>query len=146
MIISSITSRRPARSLQNQNQTAFKATPPQIMKAVADANICNGKKNFLAGLGNYFNNVQEAMSKIKEAPKEFIYKLGQKNEIPESLKKVEVNGLNLEKLDEGLNTKPFKCSPTSTCSCGAGKTQSELVKDLLKIIGVEEPDIIKLTK
>ena len=100
MIISSITTEQPkGASSRKQNKTAFKASPQQIMKAVAEAKMCNGKKNFLAGLGNYFSEFQKTMGKLQDAPKEFIYKLGQNNEIPESLKQVKVNGLNLQKLD-----------------------------------------------
>lgn len=70
----------------------------------------------------------------------------QNNEIPESLKKAEVDGLSLEKLDEALNEGAFKCSPISSCACGAGQSKGEFAKTLLEIIGLKDPDTIKISK
>lgn len=132
---------------KQSSMVAFKATPNQILKAVSESNvICNGKKNFLGSIGEFFNDLQEVMKKLPDSPKEFVYKLGQKNDIPESLGNTDVNGLTLLKLDDVLNTNPFKCSPTSTCACGTGKTRGEFAKDLFEKIGVEEPDVIKIVK
>ncbi len=131
---------------KHSNNIAFKATPQQILKAVDEAIICRGKKNFLGSIGEFFEDLQSKMATIKDAPKEFIYKLDQKNNIPESIANAEINGLTLAKVDSALTNSPFKCSPTSTCGCGAGKTKGELAMDLFEKIGVEEPSFIKISK
>lgn len=130
----------------NNRQVTFKATPAQILTKLETAKICPGKTNFLKNIAGFFGELQENLSKITDSPKEFIYKLGEKNELPETIKNVELGGITLAKVDDVLNSNPFKCSPTSTCGCGNGMTKGELTKKLLETIGLEEPEVIKIAK
>ena len=129
----------------NRKQVAFSATPAGILQKVDTAKICPGKSRLLRNVAEFFDSLQEKLPTIADAPKNYVYKLGEKNEIPESLMDIETAGLTLKRVDDALNTNPFKCSPNSNCGCGAGMTKGELIKKLFNAIGVEEPDFIKIS-
>jgi len=132
--------------LQKKNHVSFGATPKQILDVLETARICPGKKGFLGQVAGFFDGLQGKMHQIAEAPAEYVYRLGQKNDVPEALAKTEVGGLTLRRLDDALNHNPFECKPGATCGCGGGMTKGNFAKQLLEIIGVNEPEVIKIAK
>lgn len=137
---------RQLRQEPQKRQIGFGATPRQIINAVETVTLCSGKTQFLSQIAGFFGSLQRKLKKLPGAPAEYIYKLGEKNPIPETLKKVEINGITLANIDNALNKNPFKCSPNATCSCGEGMTRGAFATDLLKSLGVENPEVIKITK
>jgi len=138
-----------------KTQPKFKATPKQILTAVETAQMCPGKKMFLQRIANFFLNAEEQLNKISEAPKEYIFRLGQKNKIPNTMEKINLEVgtkenpktiISLKDIDDSLNQESFKCSPTSSCSCGKNLSKGEYMASLLKTIGIEEPNEIKISK
>ena len=128
----------------NRNQVSFQATPAQILEALPAARLCPGKKGALHALADFFASLQKQLAEKTQGPVEYSYKLGKTNEMPPDLKTLDVNGLTLERLDRDLNADPFKCSPSSTCGCGGSKSKGSFFADLLKMIGVENPDSIEI--
>ncbi len=126
-------------------QVAFKATPAQILDTLECSKLCPGKTRFLKNIAEFFDSLQSNLSEIADAPKNYVYKLGQENDLPKAIKDVEIGGVTLKSLDETLNTNPFKCSPTSTCGCGGGMNKGELAKKLFESLGIDEPDFIKIS-
>ena len=116
------------------------------MDVLETARICPGKKGFLGQVAGFFDGLQGKMHQIAEAPAEYVYRLGQKNDVPEALAKTEVGGLTLRRLDDALNHNPFKCSTDATCGCGGGMTKGNFAIQLLEMIGVKEPEVIKIAK
>lgn len=131
---------------KKRNNVAFKATPKQILDVLDTARICPGKKGLVGSVAEFFYFAEREMAKIKDAPKEFIYKLGQKNDVPKPLEHLAVEGTTIAKLDEVLNDNPFKCSPTSKCGCGGGMSKGEFAAKLIESMGVDEPNVIKISK
>lgn len=130
-----------------QQPPAFTATPDEITTAVDRAGFCTGKKALLYHIAGFFRTLQTKMPGIEDAPDNYTYNLGQRNEVPEPLQGVVViNNLTLEDMDEKLNHNPFACTPASTCVCGAGMSQGELAKSLITELNVPNPDIITISK
>jgi len=129
---------------------SFRATPKQIAdKALEKARareLCPSKAKLLVNVAGFFDKIQEQLAKATDAPKEFVYNVGKKNEIPESIKKINVNGGNLEELDKELNEGAFSCGSNPDDKCGEGESLGEFVSSLLHKIGVPEPDTIKISK
>jgi len=128
-----------ARTGNVNNRIAFKATPTQILEAIDGAKICSSKKLCLGNIAEVFANAEEQLYTIAGAPETWIYKFGQKNEIPAQLESV-------KQLDLQLTQDTFKCSPSSICGCGAGLTKGKYVSNLLAKIGVSNPGEILLSK
>lgn len=127
-------------------QVSFGATPEQILDSLETAGLCPGKKSFLRNVAVFFDGLQGKMHQIAEAPAEYVYRLGQENQVPDTLANTKVGNLTLRDLDNGLNANPFKCKPGATCGCGGGKTKGTFVKNLLEQLNVEEPDVITIRK
>jgi len=128
-----------------RNQVSFQATPVQILNKLDTARLCPGKKAFLGSIADFFGGLQSKIAEVADNSIEYVYTLGKKNVIPEQLKELEVGGMTLQKMDDALNTNPFKCSPKATCGCGNGMTRGDLAKRLLEFIGAENPDVITIS-
>lgn len=129
-----------------QNSTSFTATPSEILNSLEKARLCPGKKMFLKSVADFFHSLQAGLAQLSNPPSNFVYRLGAANDIPQGLVEFSVNGKTLAQMDSFLTEGGFKCSPTSTCACGAGISRGELAKRLLAMIGVENPDVIAVSK
>lgn len=136
------------------NPIAFKATPQQIIAATDTKEICGGKKAFLKNIAQFFIAAEEQLAKVSNAPTEFIYKLGEENNIPKSMTDIGIEKkladgstqfVKISDMDKELNKDGFRCSPTSTCNCGVGFSKGSYVTELLTLLGVEKPDEISIT-
>lgn len=127
---------------KNRANTSFKATPMQIWSLI-QKETPRDEALTLGLLAMFFGKLEVSLTKITGAPSKFIYKLGQKNELPASIKDVVVypqikEVSTLGKIDEGLNI--------GNSSEGEGLSLGETAKELLTKLGVEEPDVITVGK
>jgi hypothetical protein len=136
----------------NQAQNvSFKATLSEITDSFEKSDkLCEGKKTFIRQLLAFLSDIQDQMKEKvqqgKNIPAHFNFKLGEMNQIPPALKKLNVEGAGLDVLDKKLNDTSFSCGPESDCSCGKGQSLGEfLSKTILgKILKVPNPDVIEL--
>lgn len=135
----------------NNRNVNFTATPAQIFEKLEYAKICPGKKGFLTELANYFDKLQNKMTKSKKLPESFDYFLTKENVIPEKLANTKVrtgflSWTSFKKLDKRLNEKSFHCSGESHCTCGKGKSLAQFTSELLEHIGAPQPNKITINK
>ena len=134
---------QPLRLNTPSKNVSFKARPEEIIEKLESAKICPCKIKFLNNISNYFVEAQNQLSKITDAPDEFTYQLGEKNIIPESMQNIEIDGLNLKGMDKILSEDTFNCS---SGNCKSNNNQGNFISDLLKLIGVDKPEVITITK
>lgn len=123
---------------KNKNNPSFKATPFQLWNSIPRESSPDAIK-IIGLLAMFFGKLDAELPKIDGAPQKFIYKLGQKNDIPSSIRNVVVypqidEFSTLSKTDEGLNI--------GNSSEGKGLSLGETAKEILTKLGVEEPDVI----
>lgn len=144
-----INNSQPLRFKNNLKQStpsekiAFKASPEEILEKLESTRICPCKGKFLRNITTFFTEAQDQMTKMADAPDEFTYQLGEKNIIPDSMKKIEVDGMSLQGIDKILSEDSFNCS---SGSCKSQNNQGKFISDLLNLIGVEKPEVITITK
>lgn len=136
---------------RDNKKISFKATPQEIIKATTASNdLCPGKRRFLQNISSYFIGIENQLPQNPKTPDKFVYKLGEKNEIPDSMKKLGIYSgdsfVTLKDFDDNLQNDTFRCSPNSTCSCGKGFSKGEFMANLLTMIGIEKPNEISITK
>ena len=129
----------------NKKAVAFTATLPQILEALKTAKICPGKAGFLESTGRRVTKLEGKLFSIEGAPDKIVYNLGEKNEVPKFAEGTRI-GRKWKKLDDELNEGSFECHPGSTCGCGDGFFLGGFAKKLLNLIGVEEPDVITVSR
>lgn len=140
-----------AQPIQAKKQTTFTATPAQIMNKLEFAQICPGKKHYLANLADYFNEYETKLNQKNRLQDSFDYFLTKKNNIPKEIEKTKIRtGIlswkSFKKFDKELNEQTFSCGSDSHCNCGKGKSLAEYTAELLQRIGVDRPDRITLKK
>ncbi len=133
-----------------QGQPNFMATPKQILNALEVTPICPGKTRFLGSVADAFSQLQNKLAKNPDFDS-FEYNLTKSNDIPEFIKNTNLADKTgdvflFKSVDEQLQNGAFECSPTSKCGCGAGKTLANFAADLLKMLGVENPEKIVIKK
>ena len=138
---------------KNNSSVNFGATPQQIYQKLENAqNICPGKKRMLTNIADFFSGIEAKMKKSKDLPDKFEYNLIKKSPISEKMAKLTPGGTGdnanatLKEFDDTFRKATFKCSPTSTCSCGKGMTLGEFASMWLEKIGCSEPEKITISK
>ncbi|MDD3766506.1 MAG: hypothetical protein PHF89_04870 [Eubacteriales bacterium] len=142
MRISGVTVYTGNQQKQN-NSTTFAANLNQIVQKLPTAKICPCKAQMLGSVVAFFQEVQTQLAKIADAPKEFIYKLGENNKVPKSMRQVQVNGLTIEAFDKLLTSSTFKCA---SGDCLSKTNKGKFIAELLEKIGVESPKTISISK
>lgn len=132
------------KNAQNRKQVSFNASPSQILNKLETAQLCPGKKSFLESIAMFFKTLEEKISEQIKKPYNYTYKLGENNNIPEEIRKIEVDGFTLKEADIALNQNSFKCSPSAS-DCGEGKTKGNFAKKMFEILGVENPSTIEIS-
>lgn len=126
----------------NKNNPSFKATPFQMWSLI-QIETPRDEARIVGLLAMFFGRLEVKLPQIIGAPSKFIYKLGQKNELPASIKDVVVypqiaKYSTLSKIDKALNV--------GNSSEVEGLSLSEAGKSILTKLGVEEPDVITVGK
>lgn len=137
--------------IQVKKQPTFTATPAQILDKLEFAQICAGKRHYLANLADYFNEYETILNKKNKLQDSFDYFLTKGNNIPKEIEKTKIRtGLlswkSFKKFDKELNEQTFSCGSDSNCNCGKGKSLAEYTAELLQRIGVDKPDRITLQR
>lgn len=124
----------------------FTATPAQILAKIKTANMASGQKNFLTGLAEFFLELQAQMPQIQGSPSTFSFKLGEPNIIPKKLAEAQINECSLEGLDKCINGDVSKDQKAQGCKLCVGQNKGQLTRGLLQALGVENPDVITISK
>lgn len=144
-----INSTNRSNNYNSKSNTSFKATPMQLWNV--DKRKISAEETRIVGiLATFFGKLEASLPKIEVSlpqivglPSKFIYKLGQKNELPASIKDMVVyrrfdKGRTLSEIDEFLNVK-------NSIDCN-GLSLGETAKKILTKLEVEEPDVITVGK
>lgn len=135
--------------IQAKKQPTFTATPAQIIDKLDFAQICAGKRHYLANLADYFNEYETILNKKNRLQDSFDYFLIKENNIPKEIEKTKIrtgflSWKSFKKFDKELHEQTFSCGSDSHCNCGKGKSLAEYTAELLQRIGVDKPDRITL--
>jgi len=130
-------------------RVAFKATPKTIIAALEKHGdeLCPCKEGFLYGIVDDAKSIQKEYSKFKYRNYQHTLKidLNQENPLNDSL-----DGTRLESkvsnFDEYMHEGEYQCDKGDSCSCGRDKTRAELAIELLKHIGVKNPEYITVKR
>lgn len=137
--------------IQAKKQPTFTATPAQIIDKLEFAQICPGKRHYLANLADYFNEYETKLNKKNRLQDSFDYFLTKENNIPKDIEKTKIrtgflSWKSFKKFDKELNEQTFSCGSDSHCNCGKEKSLAEYTAELLQRIGVDKPDRITLQR
>jgi len=131
---------------RKNNMITFQATPVEILNKLNSVAICDGKRNFIETIATFFGLLEKNLKELMGIPLNLEYKLGGENKIPDGLKELKFDGKTFKQIDEMLSEKNFSCSSSNAhCSCGCNMSKGSYMKELLKMIGVPDPSLIKIS-
>jgi len=120
-------------TLKNNSEPSFRATIPKMYIALKEAEMNPaGREPQLVLLDIAVRFLGKFEKKLPPKNPIYTYILGERNIIPESLSKIDIDGWTLERFDDFLHAE----SPENLGCC---------LRDVLKNLNVENPESITIT-